>query len=83
MKVVQLDQFVKGDQASALSHELTAAVSNDLIVALVHEGKVIGTFLGPEAMRDAVQQRVIKRFAEDPGMLDTLRQRFESDDLVD
>jgi len=83
MQVVQLDQFVTADEASALTQVLTDAVSNDLIVALVHQGKVIGTFLGPEAMRDAVQQRVLKRFAEDPGMLDTLRQRFESEDLVD
>jgi hypothetical protein len=82
MTIVTLEDFLSSDEISRLSEKVSAALANDKTAVLVGGGEIIATFMGPEALRDAVHQRVLSKLVNNPEELDRLQKRFGSDDLV-
>jgi hypothetical protein len=49
---------------------------------VVFKKDVVCTVLGPAALREVVQDRLLKRLSENPDILAELQKRLDSDDLV-
>lgn len=53
------------------------------IVPVVSDHEIIGAFLSPEAAREVISERVLRRLSEKPELLDELVNRLENDDIVE
>ncbi len=83
MTIVTLEDVLSKEEVARVAAKVSAALATDKTAVLVGGGEVLATFMGPEAIRDAIHQRVLTRLVEDPKELERLRERFESDeDLV-
>jgi hypothetical protein len=82
MTIVHLEDVFTKDEVNKLRERVAAALENDSTAVLVGGGEIFATLMGPQAIRDAVHQRVLSKLIEDPKELDRLKARFESDDLV-
>jgi hypothetical protein len=62
---------------------LEGSTAGNAIGLLVSGEEVVCAFVSPDEARDRLRDRIMKRLAGNPGALDTLRARLESDDLVE
>lgn len=60
--------------ASRLGQDFSPVISNE---------KVLGAVLSPEATKEVLYERMIRRLSKSPKILDELRDRIESDEIVD
>ena len=89
MKTLHLTEYADlfRDKASyeKFVRVLSDSARSDEVSMLLANGELVGAVMGVEAVRDTVQARLLKRFADQPDLLDELRQRLDYDekDLVD
>ena len=87
MKTLQLNQYADLFRDKNAYDEFvnlfTASVEADEWGMIFADTEFVCTVMGPEGMREIMQRRILNRFADQPDLLDELRERLESDDLVD
>jgi hypothetical protein len=87
MKALQLNDYsnlFRSDEAyREFVRLLVQSLDQDELKVIFADTEVVCTVVGPSAVRDIMQHRIIKRFAEQPDLLDELRERLEDGDLVD
>jgi len=84
MTIVTLEDILSKEEVERLSAKVSEALATDKTAVLVGGGEVLATFMGPQAIRDAIHQRVLTRLVENPEELKRLKERFENDeDLVE
>ena len=67
------DQFVLA-VTSRLVHDLAPVISNE---------RVLGAILSPDATKEVLVERMIRRISSAPEILDEIRYRIEKDEIVD
>ena len=63
-----------GCMKKASQHDLAAIFSGN---------ELIGTFLSPQATKDVLYERMLKRIAEKPELLAEIASRLQEDDIVE
>jgi len=61
---------------------LTDRLSQDFSPVL-SEQRVLGAVLSPEATKEVLYERMIRRISDSPQVLDEIRDRIENDQIVD
>jgi hypothetical protein len=67
------DRFVQAVSAR-LEHDLSPVISKE---------RVLGAILSPEATKEVLYERMIRRISDAPEILDQIRDRIENDEIVD
>lgn len=80
MPVLQLD---KCQNVAEVVQLIRDASLQDGMQTVLYGDEFIGTVLAPNMIREVIQDRILKRFSESPKLLDELRDRLESEDIVD
>jgi len=62
---------------------LTESVTTDELRVVFADSGLVCAVMGPSAIRELMRHRILKRFADQPDLLDELRDRIQEDDLVD
>jgi hypothetical protein len=85
MKVLNIENYRENFISPEAYRQFLAALRDAGGEArLIIDGdEVVGSFVSPEEARARIANRVIRRIAENPKMIDKLRERMSSDDLVD
>jgi hypothetical protein len=78
------DLFKNEEAFRTFARVLKEAVSNDAMPLVIYDDSLVGALLSPDEAEERLRGRIMKRVAAaSPGLLDTLRSRLESDDLVE
>ena len=67
------DHFVKS---------VSDRLEQDLLPIILKE-RVLGAILSPEATKEMLYERMIRRISQSPEILDKLKDRIENDEIVD
>ncbi len=59
-----------------------AVKQSQMQVVMVND-EVLCTAVSPESTKQLLSERILRRFAENPELLNELKDRFESDEIVD
>lgn len=77
------DLFRDSAACDEMARRLQDSLQSDSPYAMVYKGKLVCTMLGADAIKGVIQDRLLRRLSEDPGFLEKLQSRLESDDIVD
>lgn len=80
MNIVSLDDILSKEEVARLAAKVSEALASDKTAVLIGGGEVLATVMGPQAIRDAIHQRVLKRLLDDPNELERLQHRLKNDD---
>ena len=87
MRPVQLSEYAQlfrdEHSYSEFVRLFSASLDDDEVQVVFAGSQLLCTVMGPDAVREIMQQRILKRFAEQPDLLDELRDRLGDDYLVD
>ena len=87
MKALQLTEYTRLFRDENSYREfvrlLIESLDQEELRVIFSDSDVVCTVIGPAAVKEIMQHRIIKRFAEQPDLLDELRERLGDDDLVD
>ena len=87
MKAMQLNQYSNLFRDKAAYQEfvrlLGESLEDDELHIVLSDSDVVCTVMGTETVKEIMQHRILKRFAEQPDLLDELRDRLQDTDLVD
>ena len=84
--VLVLDKYknlFKDEQAFRQFADILEGATADNVMRLVLCGEeVVGAFISPGDAQERLRERIMKRLAKNPAVLDTLKSRLESDEIV-
>ena len=86
MKPLILDKLIHLFKDKSAFDQFVAAfgeaAQGDLSLVLV-DNQSVGAVLSPEAAKEILYERLVKRIASSPEAIDEIRNRIENDDIVD
>lgn len=77
------DLFKSDETLRQFAKILEAAVEGDAMRLVVLGEELVGALVSPEDAQERLRERIVKRLASNPAILDKLRDRLESDDIVE
>lgn len=80
MKALVLNEF---GSVSELVKAVRAMLAETESVAVFADHEMLGTLEGPRVMKEMLFERLMRRVAQDPGLVDRLSRNIEDDDIVD
>ncbi len=85
VNVLNLDKYKESfktpEEFKRFMLEFGRVVEGDMGL-VVHDDKLLAALFPAEEAQKRLQEQIVKRFATDPALLETLQKRLESDDLV-
>lgn len=79
---VSYDTF-RGKSAEELWEAIEDALKRADTPILVRNQHFVGAVVAPEAVKELVLDRMLKRFETDPALIDSLRKRLTEDEIVE
>jgi hypothetical protein len=80
MKAVILNDY---QTAAEVAQAMRNALLESTAVAVFADTELVGTLDGPGAMKEMLYERLLRRIAENPKLVDGLADRLRDNDIVD
>jgi hypothetical protein len=87
MLLIRLEEYKNFFKSDEAYHEFVRvfrdALSGDSMPMVVADEDIFFTAVSSESTKQILCDRILKRFGENPALIDELRDRLENDDIVD